>query len=178
VSQTTDSDWPILVGPQVTLRVLTMADVDGWHAGDDAEQQRWFEAPGPSPRENVVRMISESREAWASSGQKRQWGIWLDDVLVGGIDVEDRGHTDAYLSYVVFPAGRRRGVATESISLVTGWAFDNWPVDRVLAIIDELNLASRATAERAGLRYEALADQSEFSESGTMLRYVLHRSTS
>jgi hypothetical protein len=59
----------------VTLRVLTTADVDGWHAGDDAEQQRWFEAPGPSSRENVVRLISESREAWASSGQKRQWGI-------------------------------------------------------------------------------------------------------
>jgi RimJ/RimL family protein N-acetyltransferase len=152
-----------------------MADVDSWHAGDDAEQQRWFEAPGPSPRENVVRMISESREAWATSGQKRRWGIWLDGVLRGGIDVEDRGHGNAYLSYVVFPASRRRGAASESISLVAGWAFDNWPVDRVVAIINELNIASRATAERAGLTYEALADPSEFGESGTMLRYVLHR---
>jgi len=160
----------------VTLRVLTMADIDSWHAGDDAEQQRWFEAPGPAARENVVRHIRESREAWASSGNKRHWGIWLDHVLGGGIDVNDRGHGSAYLSYVVFPASRRRGAASESIALVADWAFDNWPVSRVVAIIDELNVASKATAERAGLRYDGLADPTEYSESGTMLRYVLDRS--
>jgi len=163
------------VGPQVTLRVLTMADVDAWHAGDDVEQQRWFEAPGPAPRENVVRHISESREAWATSGNKRLWGIWLGDVLAGGIDVADRGQGSAYLSYVVFPASRRRGAASESITLVAAWAFGNWPVNRVVAAIDELNVASRATAERAGLRYDGVADPSEYGESGRMLRYVLSR---
>jgi RimJ/RimL family protein N-acetyltransferase len=165
----------VLVGARVTLRVLTMGDVDTWHAGDDVEQQRWFEAPGPAPRENVVRYIRETREAWASSGSKRAWGIWHGDVLAGGIDVADRGQGSAYLSYVVFPASRRKGAASESIPLVAAWAFANWPVDRVVATIDELNLASRATAERAGLTYDGVADPSEYGESGTMLRYVVHR---
>ena len=155
--------------------MLTLADVDGWLAGDDEEQQRWFEAPGPAPRENVVRHVEQSREGWATSGPKRHWGIWLDDVLAGGIDIENRGHGNAYLSYVVFPASPRRGVAAESIPLVTKWAFDNWPINHAVAVIDELNVASRATAERAGFRLEGKADPSEYSESGTMLRYVLDR---
>nr|WP_239062968.1 GNAT family protein [Streptomyces sp. SID13031] len=157
------------------MKVLRPADVDSWLAGDDEEQQRWFEAPGPAPRENVVRHVSAVREAWATAGSKRHWGIWLDGILGGGIDIEDRGQGSAYLSYVVFPASRRRGAAAESISLVTAWAFENWPVNRAIAIIDELNLASRATAERAGLRFDAVADPTEYSESGRMLRYVLPR---
>lgn len=167
--------WPVLTGPQVTLRVLTLDDVDGWLAGDDEEQQRWFEAPGPAPRENVVRHVEEARKGWEVSGPKRHWGIWLDDVLAGGIDINNRGEGSAYLSYVVFPSSRRRGVAAESIPLVIQWAFDNWPVDRAVAVIDELNTASRATAERAGFRLEGVADPSEYSESGNMLRYVLRR---
>jgi RimJ/RimL family protein N-acetyltransferase len=167
--------WPVLTGPRVTLRVLTMADVDAWLAGDDEEQQRWFEAPGPAPRENVVRHVEESRKAWATSGPKRHWAIWLDDVLAGGIDIADRGHGNAYLSYVVFPPSRRRGVAAESIPLVTTWAFTTWPITRAIAIIDELNTASRATVTRAGFTLEGPADPSEYSESGTMLRYALPR---
>lgn len=163
----------MLVGPGVTLRVLTMADINSWHTGEDVEQRRWFEAPGPSPRENVAKHICAVREDWASSGRRRHWGIWLDGSLCGGVEVEDRGHGRAYLSYVVFPASRRRGVAAESIWLAVSWASANLPVDRFLAVIDELNTASRATAESAGFAYEAVADPSEYSESGRMLRYVL-----
>ncbi|GAA3576236.1 hypothetical protein GCM10022235_52560 [Kribbella ginsengisoli] len=167
--------WPVLTGPRVTLKVLTMADVDAWMAGDDEEQQRWFEAPGPAPRENVVRHVEQSRNSWATSGSKRHWAIWLDDILAGGIDIANRGSGDAYLSYVVFPPSRRQGVATESIPLVTTWAFTTWPITRAVAIIDELNTASRATAERTGFHFEAAADPTEHTESGHMLRYVLPR---
>lgn len=162
-----------MVGPRVTLRVLTMVDVDSWHQGDDVEQQRWFEAPGPSPRESVVRHIRAVREDWAHSAGRRHWGIWRDGLLCGGVEVAARGHRNAYLSYVVFPASRRRGVAAESISLAAEWALANLPVDRVVAVIDELNTASRATAGRAGFTCEGAADASEYSESGRMLRYVL-----
>ncbi|MFI5710593.1 GNAT family N-acetyltransferase [Kribbella sp. NPDC051620] len=167
--------WPVLTGPRVTLRVLTMADVDAWLAGDDEAQQRWFEAPGPAPRENVVRLVETSRNSWETSGPKRHWAIWLDGILAGGIDIEDRGQGSAYLSYVVFPPSRRQGVAAESIPLVTTWAFTAWPITRAVAVIDELNTASRSTAERAGFLFEAVADPSEYGESGRMLRYVLPR---
>ncbi|MEV6412003.1 GNAT family protein [Kribbella sp. NPDC051718] len=167
--------WPVLTGQRVTLRVLTMDDVDAWLSGDDEEQQRWFEAPGPAPRENVVRLVEESRNAWATSGPKRHWAIWMGDVLAGGIDIADRGQGSAYLSYVVFPAARRQGVAAEAILLVTTWAFATWPITRAVAVIDELNTASRSTAERAGFHFEAVADPSEYGESGKMLRYVLPR---
>ncbi len=42
---------------EITLRRLTLADVDEWLAGEDAEQIRWFEFPGPATRLHVERAI-------------------------------------------------------------------------------------------------------------------------
>lgn len=165
------SPWPILSGPQLTLRALEMGDVDAWMAGDDAEQQRWFEAPGPSPRTNVVAAISHWRRNWETSASKRHWGIRVNGILAGGIDVENRGEEAAYLSYVVFPAFRRRGLAVEAIELVRNWAMGAMPVTSMVAVIDELNAASRATVERTGFVLEGPARPDEFGESGVMLRY-------
>lgn len=164
------SPWPILTGRQLTLRVLEMSDVDDWMAGDDVEQQRWFEAP-PSPQSNVVTAVAHWRHDWETSASKRHWGICYNGILAGGIDVENRGEGAAYLSYVIFPTFRRRGLAVEAIELVRNWTVGAMSVTSVVAVIDELNAASRATVERAGFALEGVARPDEFGESGVMLRY-------
>jgi len=41
-------------------------------AGEDEEQRRWFEFPGPAPMSNVVKAIRNLREQWATDGPMRQ----------------------------------------------------------------------------------------------------------
>lgn len=165
--------WPVLTGERCTLSVVSLEDAATWKAGEDEEQRRWFEFPAPAPMGNVVEAIRHWREQWAADGPVRQWGIWSNGQLAGGVELRDRGDRRANLSYVVFPPFRRRGLATEAISLATAWGFGNLPVDATVAIIDERNTASRSTAERSGFILDGPAEAWEYDESGPCLRYVL-----
>jgi RimJ/RimL family protein N-acetyltransferase len=167
-----ETAWPVIEGEGCTLAVLSLDDAPEWQAGEDAEILRWFEFPHPSPMENVVAAITNWRTNWLQDGPMRQWGIWVDDRLAGGVELQDRGDRRANLSYVVFPEFRRRGVADEAIRLATSWALCNMPVDAVVAIIDMQNKASRAAAERSGFVLEGLAERWEYDEWGPSVRYV------
>ena len=65
----------VLADGDVCLRPLTLTDVDEWMAGEDEEQIRWFEFPGPAPRANVVRAIEAWMESWSAGGPVRQWAV-------------------------------------------------------------------------------------------------------
>ncbi len=169
-----EKDWPVLKGERCTLAVLSLEDAEAWKAGEDEEQRRWFEFPGPAPMENVVGAICKWRDQWQTDGPMRQWGIWSSGELAGGVEIRDRGDRRANVSYVVFPTFRRRGVATEAVCLATEWAFRNLAVDVAVAVIDERNAASTAVAKRAGFTFEGRAERWEYDESGPCVRYVLH----
>jgi RimJ/RimL family protein N-acetyltransferase len=171
-----DGAWPVLVDDDLVLRVLRPDDAPAWHVGEDEEQRRWFEVPGPAPYENVVAAIGRWRSSWAGGGRVHHWGIWTAEVgLAGGVELRDRGDRKVNVSYVVFPPARRRGLATRAVRLATDWAFANLPVDAAVAIIDERNVASRAVARSAGFALDGPAERWEHRESGPMLRFVLDR---
>ena len=134
---------PVLHGDGFVLRVLVLTDADSWKAGEDPEQMRWFEAPGPAPMENIVRAIRAWRAWWAEDGPIRHWGIWADDVLCGGVELHVREDGRASVSYLIFPPARRRRLASRAVRLAAEWAFQNFRVSAVVAIVDELNVASR-----------------------------------
>lgn len=171
MSSSGPSSWPVLVGESCELRVLSSNDADAWLAGDDEEQQRWFEFPGPASLENVVAAIVRWRRGWAQSGPTRHWGIWCG-ALAGGVEIRERRDRRASVSYVVFPTYRRLGVASEAIGLATAWALQHLRIDAVVAVIDELNVASIAAARSAGFVLEGQAEPWEYDETGAMLRYV------
>ena len=81
---------PVLVDDGLELRPLVLGDAATWKAGEDEEQIRWFEAPGPAPIENVIAAIRRWRAGWADDGPVRHWGIWSDDQLVGGVELRMR----------------------------------------------------------------------------------------
>lgn len=165
---------PILAGEGFVLRALSPADAEAWKAGEDAEQIRWFEAPGPSPMENVAAAIREWQKGWALDGKVRHWGIWSGERLAGGVELRVRDERRASVSYVVFPEWRGRGFAAGAVRAVSEWATNGLGVTAVVAIVDERNEHSRRVAETAGFVLEGPAKPSEYSESGAMVRYVLH----
>jgi RimJ/RimL family protein N-acetyltransferase len=164
---------PVLVGEGFVLRVIEPSDADAWKAGEDLEQMRWFEAPGPAPLENIVNAIRAWRAGWAEGGPLRHWGIWIDDRPAGGVELRVRQDGRANVSYVVFPFARRMGLASSAVRLATEWAFEHLGVRAVVAVVDEQNVASLGVAQKAGFRPDGPADSWEYSESGVMLRYTL-----
>jgi RimJ/RimL family protein N-acetyltransferase len=72
----------------------------------------------------------------------------------------------AELGYVVAPAARGRGVATEALSLLTDWAFSTLGALRLELLIGVENVASKRVAERCGYVCEGVM-RSVFLKAGT-----------
>ena len=161
----------------MNLRALELSDAPAWLAGEDAEQLRWFQMPAASLTD-VERAIEQWSAGWREDGPVRQWGIWVDEALAGGVELRVREDGRANVSYVVFPAFRRCGHATEAVQLAVAWGVTHLPVDGFVAIVDERNIASRRVAERAGFTLDGPAEPWEHAESGPMLRYVFSPSRS
>lgn len=171
-----DAAWPSPRDGVVTLRVLEMRDADAWKAGEDEEQRRWFEMPGPAPMENVVAAITRWRASWRdNNGGERHWGVWHQHELTGGVAVRVREDGRANVSYIVFPPWRRRGFAVRAVRLATDWAFDHLDAAAAVAVINPGNEASTRTAIAAGFVYDGEADAWEYGETGPMKRYLLTR---
>ena len=62
----------------------------------------------------------------------------------------NRDEQSAELGYVVAPAARGRGVATEALRLLTEWAFSELNALRIELWIDVVNEPSKRVAERCG----------------------------
>jgi RimJ/RimL family protein N-acetyltransferase len=62
----------------------------------------------------------------------------------------DAEAAEAELGYIVWPDARGRGVATESLRLLTEWAFRERGIERAYLTISIENTASKRVAERCG----------------------------
>ncbi|MFI6634049.1 GNAT family N-acetyltransferase [Nonomuraea fuscirosea] len=62
----------------------------------------------------------------------------------------------AMIGYSLLPAFRGRGFMTRAVTLLTGWAFANTPLHRIVAGTDVANTASHAVLRRAGFEREGV----------------------
>ena len=81
----------------------------------DARRRRWQDVRGRS---------KDGARDGATARTVRQWGIWVDHALGGGVELRVREDGRANVSYVVFPAFRRRGHATAAVELAVAWGID------------------------------------------------------
>jgi len=125
---------------------------------DDPELLRFTRVPEPVP-EDFARLwldryeegrVDGSREAFAILDES---GSFLGLALAPRIEREER---TAELGYVVAPAARGRGVATEALRRLTEWAFAELGMLRLELLISVDNAASKKVAERAGYAREGV----------------------
>jgi RimJ/RimL family protein N-acetyltransferase len=141
-----------LTGDEIRLRPVVLSEAEEWLAGDDDEQIRWFEAPGPSTLSNVVRAINEWQTSWKERGGVRHWGIRPlgSDAILGGVDLRRIGDEEVNLSYLVFPPFRRRGIAVRASRLALDYAAREMGAKRIVVKMLKENEASLAVARRLG----------------------------
>lgn len=157
------------------IRQPTLDDAE-WitRACQDTEIQRWTLIPRPYIRDHALgfidNIINESHR-WVIEQQETN-----EAVGVVGIHTIDLETGDAVTGYWIAPWGRRRGAATNALLLVEQFALTIPSIKFLSAHIAETNVASRATAIRAGfINMGGTPDTCPDGDStAPALRYVKH----
>ncbi|MDA2964604.1 MAG: GNAT family N-acetyltransferase [Actinomycetota bacterium] len=131
------------------LRPLQSSDAEWiYHACQDTEVQRWTQIPRPYTREHAKSfVIDQNGELLANAIIDSRTG---EPAGVAGIHHIKDGV--ATVGYWIAPQARRAGAASTALKILPTIARRLGDAQTVRAIIAETNVASRATAERAGFK--------------------------
>ena len=146
---------------RLRLRPITHADDDAFlRIFSDPETMRyWSREPLAGPDE--ARHMVQQEIDWGGSGRCVNWGLATpdDDCLVGKLNLFDfdAANRRAEIGYALDPRLWGRGLMTEALEPVIGWAFGELALHRLEADVDPDNAASLALLARFGFRREGLA---------------------
>lgn len=131
------------------LRPLQSSDAEWiYHACQDAEVQRWTQIPRPYTRDHAKSFVADQNgELLANAIINSRTG---EPAGVAGIHHIKNGV--ATVGYWIAPQARRAGAASTALKILPTIARRLGDAQIVRAIIAETNVASRATAERAGFK--------------------------
>jgi RimJ/RimL family protein N-acetyltransferase len=167
---------PILEDGVIRLDAHTPADADAHRQGEDAEMRRRFEAPRPATLEEIRVAIGRWSQQRACGGPGFTYALrMLSGELAGGCELRRPDADCAHVSYWVFAAFRRQGLAGRALRLMLAAAREAMPELRAFeAHIDPDNVASRALAAGAGFVESGQVEEAALSgETISRLRYVL-----
>jgi RimJ/RimL family protein N-acetyltransferase len=159
---------PRLTDGVLVLDAFAFDDVPAHVAGEDDEHARrfgWF--PLRSTEATARGAIQQWNADWANDGDTRSFAAReaASGELVGGCQLRFRGDGVMQLAYWIFPHRRGRGYAQRAVELVCGFAFDRLGIERVEAIVEPDNLASRGVLTAVGFVEEGvLRNRGSFPE--------------
>jgi [ribosomal protein S5]-alanine N-acetyltransferase len=155
-----------LSGPRLLLRAPRPSDVPELSAlyVRNREHRRSSKPASPvgidpTSREVVRAEVRRHRREWRADDAYR-FCIFEDGAPAGGIalgGVQRGGFSNAYLGYWIDIDRQGRGLMTEAVGLVLGFAFEMVGLHRVQVAVMPTNTASRRVVAKAGFREEGLA---------------------
>ena len=117
---------------------------------DDPDTLRFTRVPEPPPPDFPREWLGRYEEGRKDGSREGFAAIGDDGDFLGlALVTFSRDEGEAELGYVVPPAARGRGVATEMLRRLTELVFDEG-IERAVLIVDVANPASSKVAERAG----------------------------
>ncbi|WP_103501018.1 MULTISPECIES: GNAT family N-acetyltransferase [unclassified Streptomyces] len=141
----------------LTLRPWRADDAPGVRAAFSTEQMERQTARPVTDLTASRRWLAERTEEWAS-GRTYSWAVTGREGLLGCVQVGsvDHNHGCGWVSYWTVEAARGRGVATEGVTALAGWAFGPLGLYRLELGHRVNNPASCRVARRAGFAVEGL----------------------
>jgi RimJ/RimL family protein N-acetyltransferase len=138
----------------ISLRNVELTDADWiFDACQDPTIQRWTRVPRPYLRSHADEFVR------GGTPEVHKWVICAGDDAIGLIGVHSITEGVAEIGYWVAPWGRGQRAVTQAIGLVVDELKSASGASSLTAVIAEGNVASRKSAERAGLtEYELRAD--------------------
>ncbi|MGI8422104.1 MAG: GNAT family N-acetyltransferase [Gaiellaceae bacterium] len=134
---------------------------------EDPDVLRFTRVPSPPP-EGFAESWIDRYEQHRLDGTREGFAIVdPDDGSFLGLAVAariDRTEQTVELGYIVAPAARGRGIATEALRQLTEWAFSEVDALRIELMISPGNVASKAVARRCGYVKEGVLRSSYFKQ--------------
>ena len=169
---------------RLVLRPYAPGDVDvlyGYHRLP--EVARYLETE-PRSRAEVQAMVAQRTSARALTAEGQSLCLVAELAGPGGVVGDcvlfwrSRASKRGEIGYILDPAYRGRGLATEAAGALLRLGFEGLGLHRIVARCDARNTASARVMERAGLRREAHFVQNEFvkGEWTDELLYAILRS--
>lgn len=161
---------PVLGYPIRTSRLLIRPwraeEIDAYHALlGDPEVTRYLYR-GPHSREQARVALAGVRTEIEGEGLWMNLAVELaaDAIVAGEVGIRwvSEEHRQAEISYMLLPAHRGVGYATEAARAMVDVAFDQLGAHRVCGCLDARNTASASVLERLGMRREAHLVENEF----------------
>lgn len=132
----------------------------------DEDVLRFTRVPNPAPP-GFERTWLEAYEAGRRDGTREAFAIVDGDGAFLGLGLGfeiDREGRQLELGYVVVPEARGRGVATQTLQLLTEWAEQELEALRIELWISAANEPSKRVAERAGYELEGIHRSVHFKQ--------------
>ena len=176
-------EYPIRT-ERLRLRPYAHSDVDALYAYQRLPEVHRYLYSEPRTRAEVEAIVAE-RAGVAVPTETAPAITLVADLAQTGELVGDcvlfwrsKEHEQGEVGYVLNPAYRGRGLATEAVGALLRLGFEGLGLHRIAGHLDARNTASARVLERAGLRREAHLVQSEFikNEWTDELIYAILRS--
>jgi len=152
--------------PRLTIRTFERDDADVWIAMVSDPEVRRFLPPGPVPTVETFERALESRIAMEREIGYAMWAV--DDRTTGtfigqcGIrpanSMDESAGSEIDLAYHLARVAWNKGYATEAATAVLAHGLGPLGLDCIMAVVVPENVGSWRVMEKAGMRYEGLAD--------------------
>lgn len=171
-----------LESARLVLRAPTHADYRAWAALRNASMNFLIPWEPTWATDHLSRKSFTNRVYWAKRSIKQgsAYPLFLfrksDDALVGAITLDNiwRGPAQAAtIGYWMGEPFARQGYMREAISTISDHAFQHLDLSRIQAACLPENIASRGVLEKAGFKYEGVA-QSYLQINGRWRNHVLY----
>lgn len=153
---------------RLLLRPLTLADTDALVAYRSIPDLCRYVPFDPQNRDDIVARIKGvfANHALTAEGQNLTLGVELAATgeLIGDVILfyHSRLHEGGEVGWMLNPAYGGHGYATEAARAMLRLGFEELGLRRIIARIDERNVASAQLARRLGMRQEARLVDNEF----------------
>lgn len=160
--------FPRMETTRFILRQIELSDAkEVFHYFSQDEVMKYYDL-------DVLKDVSEARRIiknWQKKYHKNEglrWGIATkeDNKIIGscGYHNWEKEHYKAEIGFELTPEFWRRGVMTEILQPILTYGFENMELNRIEALYDPENSASKRTLEKAGFIYEGTLRKSAFEK--------------
>jgi ribosomal-protein-alanine N-acetyltransferase len=136
---------------QLTLRPLTLDDIDAVHEWARLPESCRYQAWGPNTYEQTAEYV---RTCTAATPGRQVFGILLDGRVVGSGELRLHGASTGEIAYAVHPHLWGRGIATAAARRLLEMGFTDHGRHRIFGTCDPRNVGSAAVLRKIGMRYE------------------------
>jgi len=159
---------PVIETERLFLRKISISDADDMYAYSKRKEVTefllWDAHPDPLYTEQYIRYLQERYAV----GDFYDFALVLKESsrMIGtvGFTSFDLPNFSAEIGYVVSPEYQGHGYATEAVTAVISFGFENCDLERISAVCMKENIASLRVMEKCGMKREGMLRSAVFSK--------------